>query len=398
MKKVIGVLFGLLIMFTSCKHKQAAEKLADNEYYTCSMDVQVRENHPGPCPICGMSMIKVTDNQDEKDKLRFSKTQMKLANIRVDTARQTQISEEINVAAKVFLNESQTSVISSWVGGRIEKLHVRNTGESIHEGDLLYEIYSEDLVAAQRDYLIAANQARSLSKGDFNYNQIASAAKDKLLLWGMSEKQISELLSNNRASDIVPVYSKQSGVTTGVTAKEGDYVSQGQSIFKLNRMNSVWVEAQLYSEEGRQVKDGESVKIKIYDYPDKNFTGEISFISPELQTSSKIIPIRIELSNPDFLFKPGMAATVLIQSKTKNAIALPLDAVLQDSKGASIWIQNNKGSFENRMVHTGLRNSEQIEIVDGLSEGEKVVVSGAYLIQSEYQFKKGTEPMAGMKM
>ena len=126
--------------------------------------------------------------------------------------------------------------------------------------------------------------------------------------------------------------------------------------------------------------------------------GKVSFISPEMHANSKISPIRVELSNTDYMLKPGMAATVLIQSKTKNAIALPLDAVLQDSKGASIWVQNDKGSFENRMVQTGLRNSDEIEILEGLSEGERVVVSGAYLIQSEYQFKKGSDPMAGMKM
>jgi Cu(I)/Ag(I) efflux system membrane fusion protein len=396
MKNMIFISICLLLF--SCKSKKQEERLASNEYYTCSMDPQVMEKHPGPCPICHMEMTKVTFNEGDMDKLRFSKAQMKLANIKVDTARLTQISEEMNVAAKITLDESQTSIISARVEGRIEKLHIRNTGEKIQKGDLLYEIYSQDLVVAQRDYLVAMAQMNSLSKGEFNYTQIAEAAKNKLLLWGMSEKQIADLLSKNTASDLVSFFSKEDGVITDVSIKEGDYVSQGQNIYKLNRMSTVWVEAQLYSDEGRQVKEGESVKIKIYDYPDKNFAGKVSFISPELQSNSKISPVRIELANPEFLFKPGMAATVLIQSKTKNAIALPLDAVLQDSKGASIWVQDSKGSFENRMVHTGLRNSDQIEILHGLSEGEKVVVSGAYLIQSEYQFKKGSDPMAGMKM
>jgi Cu(I)/Ag(I) efflux system membrane fusion protein len=396
MKHIIFISICLLIF--SCKNKKPEEQLASNEYYTCSMDPQVMEKHPGPCPICHMEMTKVTFNEGDMSKLRFNKAQMKLANIKVDTARLTQISEEMNVAANVTLDESQTSIISSKVEGRVEKLHIRNTGELIHEGDLLYEIYSQDLIVAERDYLIAMTQMKSLSKGEFNYTQIADAAKNKLLLWGMSEKQITDLLSKNTASEVIPVFSKQAGVVTDVSIKEGDYVSQGQSIYKLNRMSSVWIEAQLYSDEGRYVKEGETVKIKIYDYPDKNFTGKVSFISPELQTNSKISPIRIELPNPDFSFKPGMAAMVLIQSKTKSAIALPLDAVLQDSKGASIWVQNDKGSFENRMVRTGLRNSDQIEILQGLSEGEKVVISGAYLIQSEYQFKKGSDPMAGMKM
>jgi Cu(I)/Ag(I) efflux system membrane fusion protein len=393
MKHIIFISICLLIF--SCKNKKPEEQLASNEYYTCSMDPQVMEKHPGPCPICHMEMTKVTFNEGDMSKLRFNKAQMKLANIKVDTARLTQISEEMNVAANVTLDES---IISSKVEGRVEKLHIRNTGELIHEGDLLYEIYSQDLIVAERDYLIAMTQMKSLSKGEFNYTQIADAAKNKLLLWGMSEKQITDLLSKNTASEVIPVFSKQAGVVTDVSIKEGDYVSQGQSIYKLNRMSSVWIEAQLYSDEGRYVKEGETVKIKIYDYPDKNFTGKVSFISPELQTNSKISPIRIELPNPDFSFKPGMAAMVLIQSKTKSAIALPLDAVLQDSKGASIWVQNDKGSFENRMVRTGLRNSDQIEILQGLSEGEKVVISGAYLIQSEYQFKKGSDPMAGMKM
>ena len=399
MKKIIFIACLLaMLVHISCKHKQVEVKLAPNEYYTCSMDVQVMEKHPGPCPICGMPMIKASFDQDDKNKLHISKAQMKLANIRVDTTRMKEISEEIHVAARVTLNETQTIIISSKVTGRIEWLHVRNPGEMIHKGEVLYEIYSEQLAAAERDYLVALNQVKSGLNGDVNYNQIAEAAANKLLLWGLNQKQINDLTDKPSAPDLIPIYAKESGVISEINIKEGEYAQEGESIYKLNKLSSVWVQGQLYADEGRNIKEGEAVKVRFYDYPSKIFSGKISFISPELSSNSKVNQVRIELINPDFLFKPGMSATVIIQSKSKIAIALPLEAVLQDSKGASVWMQDDNGNFESRMVRTGLRNSNVIEIVDSLRVGEMVVISGAYLIQSEYQFKKGSNPMKGMKM
>ena len=395
-KIVVIASIALLALF-ACKNKHAAHQTT-GEYYTCSMHPQVMEKKPGKCPICQMELIKVLGIKDSTGLIKYSAAQMKLANIKVDTARLTNISEGINVAAKINLNQSENISLSSRVAGRVEKLYFKNAGEYIKQGDLLYEIYSEELAAAQREYLIAQKQSSQMKETEINLTGLAEGAKNKLLLWGMTEAQISQMAQTGKATTLTSVYSAGNGVITEVNIREGDYISQGGTIYKLNTMQTVWVEAQLYAAENGKVHEGENYSIRVFDYPDKMFNAKITFISPEISSQSKILPVRLELSNPGYLFKPGMAATVFIQSKNKKALALPIEAVLQNSSGSVVWIQKPDCSFESRMVKTGISNSRYIEVTEGLKEGDVVVISGAYLIQSDYQFKKGASPMEGMKM
>ena len=296
------------------------------------------------------------------------------------------------------MNQNENIVVSSRVSGRVQRLFFKNTGERINRGDVLYEIYSEDLANAQREYLLVLRQHRQNNESNINMKAFEDASKNKLLLWGMTEEQIAGITKSNTPMVITPFISQNEGVITSVTIKEGDYLQQGGEVFQLNSLQTVWLEAQLYTPESGLVNEGDKLDIKVFDYPDKYFTGKVTFINPEINFQSKIMLIRIELPNSNYLFKPGMAATVFIRSKQKRAMALPIDAVLQTAKGNIVWIQNPDCSFESRMVKTGISNSRYIEVTEGLKEGDWVVISGAYLIQSDYQFKKGANPMEGMKM
>lgn len=397
MRYLLTIVF-CLALFSSCKKKKHYEHLAANEYYTCSMDPQVMEKQPGSCPICKMKLTKVSINTSEAGKLKFSKPQMELANIQVDTVRKMKVAEEITVAARVDINQDENTVISSRVSGRVDKLLFKNTGDKIKQGDLLYEIYSESLAAAQQDYLFAEARTQKINDSEINYASLSVAAKNKLLLWGMTEEQISALLKNGRVEKLIPIYSKADGIITNVKLREGDYVSEGGIVFEMNTFHSVWVQGQLYAGEMNTVKQGDWVNVHLFDYPDKNFRAQVSYIQPELNANSKILPFRVTLPNPNFMLQPGMAANVYIEHNAKSAIALPIDAVLQFSNSSNVWIQNPDCSFENRMVKTGISNSRMVEIVSGIKEGETVVIKGAYLINSDYQFKKGANPMEGMKM
>ncbi len=397
MKYIFSITFCLLLV-ASCNKNRHAEHLADNEYYTCSMDPQIMEKQPGNCPICKMKLTKVSVNATEEGKLKFSKTQMQLANIRVDTVRKINIAEEITIAARVEINQDENIVISSRFSGRIDKLYFKNSGEKISKGALLYEIYSESLAAAQQDYLFAEARAKKIIDSEINYASLTLAAKNKLLLWGMTEEQVSQLTQNGKVEPRTPIYSKIAGIITEVKLREGDYVNEGEIVFEINTFQSVWVQGQLYTGETGIVKEGDWVNVYLFDYPNHNFRAQVNYIQPELNGDSKILPFRIALSNEKFLLKPGMAANIYIEHNPKLTIALPIDAVLQFSNSANVWIQNPDCSFENRMVKTGISNSRMIEIISGLKEGETVVISGAYLSNSDYQFKKGVNPMEGMKM
>ena len=321
---------------------------------------------------------------------------MRLANIKVEPVTIKNISEEIILTGSIVPDENKSSEVNSRIMGRIDKLYFKFTGESINKGDLLYEIYSEELQTAKKDFLFALQQAGSKSNNDEYFNSLKESAKNKLLLWGLTENQLSELEQTKEINITTKIYSKTNGIISDIIVREGDYVAEGTSLLKINDLSKLWVEAQLYSHELLSVKNNDEAEISIEGFG--NLKTHISFVSPVLNSNSIVNIIRAEIPNPDQQLKPGMLATIHLKTKSKNTLVIPVDAVLQEANGNSVWIQKADSTFESRMVMTGISNSEEIEITMGLREGENVVVSGAFLINSEFKLKRDADPMGGMKM
>ena len=387
-----------VILLWSCG-KSDTEDISDNVFYTCSMDPQVMEKKPGKCPICKMDLTKViVDKQAMQSGLKISKEQEQLANIKTIIISETEINREKVVSGTLVLNENQRYRISTRVSGRVEKLYIKNTGEQIKKGTLLYTLYSEELLAAQKEYLIALERIQQVSDSGLDYAQLLDGAKNKLLLWGMNDNQIKALASSHEFRNAVSIYSREEGVATAVNVKEGDYILDGDIVFEVANLSTLWVEAQIYATEVNEFKSNTPVIVKIDGFPGKSWNSTIVFYSPELQAQSKVNTIRAEISNSDKALMPGMQANVLLKGSVKQSVSIPLQAVLQDSQGATVWIKKKDGSYESKMVITGIQNDNDIEIRSGLELGEEVVVSGAYLLNSEYIFKKGATPMAGHDM
>lgn len=387
-----------LIVISSCKnHDHHIAMAGPDEYYTCSMDPQVIENKTGNCPICHMKLIKVKKNNLKPGQIKLSEQQIKLANITFDTLRVQELAKEITLTGKVTVDQNLAEAISARVQGRIEKLSVKNVGDYISKGQTLYEIYSEDLNAAQQEYILALQ--KSSSSGEFS-----GAAKNKLMLYGMNESQINQVKISKQVWQTVPVYSSTDGFVSDISVTEGSYVSDGATLFRLASLRSLWVEAQVYLPYLPFLKIGTEAAFSIPAASEKSFSGNVIFIDPQVQSPERFVPARFQITNSSQQIKPGMLANITLRTEKKKSLTLPVDAIIQDSKGANVWIRNSDGVFENKMVTVGLQNSRQIEITGGLKQGDVVVVTGAYLLNSEYVFKKGANPMeghqdmAGMKM
>ena len=392
------LLLTIFLLF-SCKPKQ--EPMEENVFYTCSMDPQVMEKHAGKCPICRMELAKVTMSKEdmESKSIKINNEQMMLANIKVDSLSQSMIAEEKTLTGTAVANENGTHIVATRVAGRIETIYFKSAGERIKERQPIYDIYSEELSSIQQEYILALKEKRRKLKGEkFNYDSFINSAKNKLLLYGMTEEQLTELQSNGKIQTIVTIYSKFSGIIMNINARIGDYLMEGDPILKASDITSLWVEAQLYSNEIADLTDSSEATVTIASFPDKVMKGKISFVNLELVENSKINLIRMQINNSDTLFRPGMMAYITLKTNEKKAITVPYDAVIRNKNYSSVWIQNKKGSFDVRMVELGITNSDRVEIKSGLKEGEKVVISGAYLLNSEYIFKKGADPMADMKM
>lgn len=395
MRYIIFVTIALLVA-ASCKNKNQASQDPDT-YYTCSMDPQVVEYKPGKCPICKMDLTPVKKkNGEKKDELQLSEQQIQLGNIQTDTIRNGSIGDQLVLTATLNFDQMKASSVSSRVMGRVERLYYKNVGDYVKKGSALYEIYSEDLNNAKQEYLLALDKKKTFAAETvIDFDQLIQSAKNKLLLWGMSEPQINELAAQRKPTPTTTFYSTAGGYITQLDIREGDYVMEGGTIVKLADLSTLWAEAQVYTSQMAEVNSNSMATVQLPDFDNKEIKGRIEFVNPEINPDTRINLIRVSIPNAGNQLKPGMPAYVILKSPQRTSLTLPVDAVIRDGKGATVWIKTSASTFKSVMVQTGLESNDRIEIKSGLKEGDVVVLSGAYLLHSEYVFKKGVDPMAG---
>ena len=397
MKKISVILVLFLAVFVSCKNKQQA-KINTDEYYTCSMHPQVIEDKPGNCPICHMGLIVVKKTNTAADEIMLNDEQERLGNIQVDTIRSGTIGDKVVLTATLNIDETKVNSINARIGGRIDRLYFKNAGDYVTKGSHLYDLYSEELNSAKQEYIATLERKQLLDNSIIDFDRLIESAKTKLLLWGMSETQVSDLVKSGKTSTLTSFYSTASGYITELPVMEGQFVMEGSTIIKLAGLSSLLAEAQVYASQLYAIDKGGSATIQIPDLPGREFTGMIEFANPEIAPDTRMNLIRVSIPNNNGQLKPGMPAYVILKNKMINALTLPIDAVLRDGKMNVVWVKSAKNAYKIKMVTTGLESGDRIEIKSGLKTGDVVVTGGAYLINSEYIFKKGASPMAGHDM
>lgn len=374
----------LLLVASACTQNKTQ---AVQEKYTCPMHPEIIRDKPGTCPICFMDLVKVGTAGDDGS-LVLNESQIKLANVSTMPVVKKEMEIKTVLNGKIVVNEELTEVISTRVQGRIERLFFKEVGQSVVQGEPLYEMYSEQLLTLQQEFLLAQRQAEELKEK--RYESFLTSSRKKLLLFGMTENQIASLANQKKSNSRITFFATATGIISKIDATEDQYVAEGSSLYRIEKLNKVWVEAELYSNEISNVKIGDNVKVEVSGLENNSTMGKVIFLSPELQQGNRIITLRVEIKNTEKKFIPGMQANVILSHAGKNTIVVPIDAVVRDGSGSHIWIQQEDGSFKMRMVTTGEETSDEIEITEGVEEKENVVVSGAYLLYSELVLKRGS--------
>ncbi len=366
-------------------------------YYTCSMDPQIMENKPGKCPICKMELTPVSREQLQSNGLKLSTEQIRLANIKTEKISFGYLQQEIFATGTVIENENNVHFINAKVEGRIDKLYFKTKGASIQEGQVLYEIYSEMLASTQSEWI---NNRKLLiqNPNDNLLKTIRTNINNKLLLWGITESQIKQLDHIDRPLIPFPIKSTVSGIIRAVRISEGNTIMEGQPLIELTAYKSLWIDAQFYPDETAQIHSGNSVAVFIEGLSNEPIQGKVVQILPQVAPYSTIHIVRILITNFNSLVRPGMQANIAWHKEGKKTLIIPSNAVLREAKGNTVWIKNKEGVYEPKMIHLGNVSGSKAEVLHGLEEGDEVVISGAYLLQSDYIFKKGNDPMAGHKM
>jgi Cu(I)/Ag(I) efflux system membrane fusion protein len=308
------------------------------------------------------------------------------------------IGDQMILTATLNADQQKINAVSARVMGRIERLYFKNLGDYVSKGDKLFDIYSEELNNAKQEYILALEKQKTLDNTIVDFTALLQSAKNKLLLWGLSETQIQEIALKKTTTPVTTFYSPVTGYITTLDIREGEYVMEGGTIVRIADLSTLWAEAQVYSSQLSQIDYNAIAYIQFPDLPGKQSNGKIEFMNPEINPQTRINLLRVSISNSANLLKPGMPAYVTLKGKQVSTLTLPSDAVLRTGTGTSVWVQTGDHSYKSRMVTIGMQDGDKVEIKSGLQPGDIVVITGAYLLNSEFIFKKGANPMEGMKM
>ncbi len=324
---------------------------------------------------------------DHSDMLHLTAREQLLAGIRVDTVRQMDFRASVTVLGETAIDENTINVVSARTSGRIERLYLSNPGEDVRKGQALYDLYSEVLRAEEEDLLQLIRSSQP--------EHLVNAARQKLKLHGVTDRQLAEIEKRNSASPVLTVYSATEGFLADLRVREGQYVQTGDVLFEIASLDVVLVNAQVYPGEITNFNQA-----AVYEVESGNSIFPATLVSglPALEPNSKILYVRLRVNNPGHVLRPGMITTVTAGNKTERVLAVPATALLEESGMRFTWIMEKDGMFTRRMVRTGRVNRNVVEIMEGLEAGDRVIVAGTYLLNSEYILRKGANPMGGMEM
>ncbi|KAA5544864.1 efflux RND transporter periplasmic adaptor subunit [Adhaeribacter rhizoryzae] len=396
MKYLIYIFLALTFLFTSvsCQENHQHAVTANGTTYTCPMHPQIIKNEPGSCPVCNMDLVPVSQSKASASEaaLMLSDNQILLGNITTQPVQTGQAARNIVLTGRLVPDETQVDLISSRAAGRIEKLYVKETGVPIRKGQPLYDLYSENLLTLEQEYLLTLEQNKALGQEETRYASFLEAARKKLLLFGLTESQIQNLSRAGRPDARITFLAPRSGIVTEIAAAEGIYVPEGGLLYRLTNLNKIWVEAELYAGEAATVKPGDLIQISVAGVAPVK--ARVAFVNPEFRQNSQVVLLRAEMLNTQGNLLPGMPATVSLLNTSEKQLLLPQEAIIRTQEGAHVWVKTGKNTFSPRLVSTGESGTNNIAIKSGLSAGDTVVVTGAYLLYSEYVLKNGNVLMA----
>ncbi|GFO69680.1 RND transporter [Geomonas limicola] len=384
--------------------KTKAAATQSQELYTCAMHPFIIKDKPGTCPICGMQLIKKVapaegaasaKEQEMLSHVSLSPTQRLMANVATVEVGKVPLAKEITATGIVQYDQARQAKVTAWVAGRIDHLRVNTVGSYVSKGKPVADVYSPDLVAAQQEYLLALKSREQLKNSPIQSishggDGLVSSARQRLKLLGVKDEQIASLEKSGEPNIRIPVYTPLSGIVIEKIVQEGQYVNMGDPLFAIADLSTVWVEVEVYENEFSFVKLGQSVAIQSQSYPGKTFSGRVSFIYPFLDPKTRTVKVRVELANPGLKLKPDMFVNAIIKSPLGTGLAVPASAVMDTGTRQVVWVEKDAGMFEPRDVKVGARVGENVQILSGLSQGEKVAATGGYLIDSESQLKGGS--------
>jgi len=425
----------------------AAAEAADTKY-TCGMHPMIVVDEPGTCPICGMDLTPLkagvgeggaTEKPQGERKIKYWQAPMDPTYIRDEPGKspmgmdlipvyedeapggsiisidpvtaqnmgvrtasvvRRDLSRTVRTVGLVAYEEPRQYSINSKIGGWIEKLHVNETGQFVKKGQPLLEIYSPELVSAQEEFLLALNNKTNLENSTFpeiaeGARRLYQSSRKRLKLWDISEGQINRLERTRRVEKNLVLYAPYNGIVTMKMAYEGMHTKSGMELFKISDISRVWIYADIYEYELPWVKEGQEAEIILPFVGEKSLKAKVTYLYPYVEPKTRTVKARLELDNPGFELKPDMYVNIRLKTqKVEGALSIPAEAVLHSGEKTTVFVALEDGKFEPREVKIGLQDQDgNTQVIQGLLEGEQVVTSAQFMLDSESKLREAIQKM-----
>jgi Cu(I)/Ag(I) efflux system membrane fusion protein len=348
----------------------------------------------------GMDYVPVYEGeQDDQssgpaaaNQIKISTDKVQKLGVRTEVAKLRSLDRVVRAAGRIEPDERRVYAITPKFEGYVERLHVNATGQPVGKGQPLFEVYSPELVSAQREYAIAAQGVDSLQEAggeaQRGMRQLADSSLMRLKNWDISEEQIKALAKSGETKRTLTFRSPVAGIVTEKKALQGMRFMPGEALYQVADLTAVWVVADVFEQDIGLIKSGSKATVRINAYPDKAFTGAITYVYPTMNAETRTVPVRIEVANASQLLKPGMFAQVELPVAAKGSVVtIPTSAVIDSGTRRIVLIQAGEGRFEPREVKLGARSDTYVEVIEGVMDGEPVVVAANFLIDAESNLK-----------
>jgi len=405
---VIGVRLG--IEDSTVDDGASAEEDEPEETWTCSMHPQIRMPSAGQCPICGMELVLAEDLDEDDDeehgpiapRVSLSATQQTLGKIELTTVVRTEPRADVRLVGRVDYNENGIHAITPWTAGRIDELFVRVTGAEVRKGQTVALLYSPEIYEAMRELLVAIKQGKALAGGLHGSANLAAAtveaSRERLELLGVSKSRIREIERTQKAPRQVKIRSKFSGTVLERNVEEGDYVRAGTALFRVADLSRLWVQIDAYESDLPHLSLGQSVRLSVESMPEQGFTGTVEFIDPVIDRQTRTARVRVHVDNGEGRLRPGMFVEAVIEAdvgRQLSFLVIPATAALFTGRSSVVYVAvpEEARTYELRELRLGPRAGPVYPVLAGLSEGDRVVTRGVFVLDAHLQLQGGRSMM-----
>jgi Cu(I)/Ag(I) efflux system membrane fusion protein len=354
-------------------------------YYRNPMGLPDTSAVPKKDPM-GMDYIPVyADEVQPEGQVKISPEKIQTLGVRTETARLRTLTRAIRVVGTVQVDERRLYYVSPRFQGWVQQLYVNTVGQTVRQGDPLLDLYSPDIIAAEREYLMAAGTEERAAEIPVGKQQVIEGALQRLRSWEVPEDELQRLRKEGKPRQLVTLHAPASGVVLEKHVVQGMRFMPGEALYHIADLSSLWVLAEVYEQDLSLVQPGQTASIRITAYPDKVFTGKVTFIYPTVNPQTRTVQVRIELPNPDGLLKPFMYANVELAAipNLEPVLVIPNSAVLYSGIRQVVLLDQGEGRYQPRQVKLGRQGDNDVQVLEGLAEGDKVVVSANFLIDAE---------------